>query len=242
MKRTQLELGGKNALIICPDADLDAAIEGAVKGMNLGWTAGQSCGSTSRILAHSSVHDAVVAGIETAFSAVRLGDPLSQDTEMGSLSTASQFQRVTDYIASAKQQGAAIRGGAEPQSDARSADKAGFFVKPTLLVDVTPDMTVAREEVFGPVLSVTTFEDEAEAVALANGTDYGLAAAIFTRDLSRAHRMVRDIKAGVVHVNCYGGPDITVPLSGMKQSGNGSDKSLHALDKFTDLKTAWIAL
>ena len=240
MKRTQLELGGKNALIICPDADLDAAIEGAVKGMNLGWTAGQSCGSTSRILAHSSVHDAVVAGIETAFSAVRLGDPLSQDTEMGSLSTASQFQRVTDYIASAKQQGAAIRAGAEPQSDARSADKAGFFVKPTLLVDVTPDMTVAREEVFGPVLSILKWDDEDEMIDIANGLDVGLTASIWTESLDTAMRLTGKIQAGYVWVNDSSDHYLGAPFGGMKSSGQGREECLEELLAYTEAKTVTI--
>ena len=154
------------------------------------------------------------------------------------LNNAGQLARIAQHVDDAASQGADILTGGHQML----AESGGYYYAPTILDKVDRDSSIFQSEVFGPVLSVTTFEDEAEAVALANGTDYGLAAAIFTRDLSRAHRMVREIKAGVVHVNCYGGPDITVPLSGMKQSGNGSDKSLHALDKFTDLKTAWIAL
>ena len=115
-------------------------------------------------------------------------------------------------------------------------------MSPTIFGDVTPDMTLAREEVFGPVLGVMSFEDEAEAIHMANDSNYGLAAAVWTGNLSRAHRMIRAVNAGVVHVNTYGGPDVTVPLGGVKQSGNGVDKSMHALEKYTDLKTAWIQL
>ena len=120
-------------------------------------------------------------------------------------------------------------------------ETGGFYMQPTVF-EISPDMTLAREEVFGPILSIIPFDTEADAVAIANGTDYGLASAVWTSNLSRAHRMVRAIRAGVVHVNTYGGADGTVPLGGVKQSGNGHDKSLHALDKYTDLKTAWIQL
>jgi betaine-aldehyde dehydrogenase len=243
MKRTQLELGGKNALIICPDADLDAAINGAVKGMNLGWTAGQSCGSTSRILVHSSVYDAVVEGIEAAFSAVKLGDPLSQDTEMGSLSTASQFQRVTDYIASAKQQGATIRVGAAPDhddNDTSSAHKDGFFVKPTLLVDVTSDMTIAREEVFGPVLSILQWDDEDEMIDIANGLDVGLTASIWTESLDTAMRLTGKIQAGYVWVNDSSDHYLGAPFGGMKSSGQGREECLEELLAYTEAKTVTI--
>lgn len=243
MKRTQLELGGKNALIICPDADLDAAINGAVKGMNLGWTAGQSCGSTSRILVHSSVYDAVVEGIEAAFSAVKLGDPLSQDTEMGSLSTASQFQRVTDYIASAKQQGATIRVGVAPDhddNDTSSAHKDGFFVKPTLLVDVTSDMTIAREEVFGPVLSILQWDDEDEMIDIANGLDVGLTASIWTESLDTAMRLTGKIQAGYVWVNDSSDHYLGAPFGGMKSSGQGREECLEELLAYTEAKTVTI--
>jgi gamma-glutamyl-gamma-aminobutyraldehyde dehydrogenase len=120
-------------------------------------------------------------------------------------------------------------------------DTGGFYMEPTVF-DVTPGMTLAREEVFGPILSIIPFDTEEEALAIANGTDYGLASAVWTSNLSRAHRMVRGIRAGVVHVNTYGGADNTVPLGGVRQSGNGHDKSLHALEKYLDLKTAWIQL
>ena len=138
----------------------------------------------------------------------------------------------------AREQGARWRVGGEVIAPVAG----GFYMAPALFDGVTPDMTLAREEVFGPVLAVLPFDDEAQAVRLANDSTYGLASAVWTGSLSRAHRMVRAIKAGVVHVNTYGGPDITVPLGGVRQSGNGHDKSMHAMDKYLDLKTAWIQL
>ena len=153
------------------------------------------------------------------------------DTQAGAINNAEQLARIAGHVDAARAEGADVVTGGEVIHE----DSGGYYA-PTILDGIGPGSGVFQNEVFGPVLSVTGFSDEAEAAALANATDYGLAAAVFTRDLSRAHRMVRAIKAGVVHVNCYGGPDITVPITGLKQSGNGSDKSLYALDKFTDLK------
>ena len=236
MKRTQLELGGKNALIICPDADLDAAIDGAVKGMNLGWTAGQSCGSTSRILAHSSVYDSVVEGLDKAFSSVRLGDPLSENTEMGSLSTKAQFNRVTEYIAGAKTEGATVHAGS--QSDV--ANQNGYFVRPTLLTEVTPEMTVAREEVFGPVLCVLRWENESEMLEIANGLDVGLTASIWTESIDTAMRLSSKIQAGYVWVNDSSDHYMGAPFGGVKNSGQGREECLDELLAYTEVKTVTI--
>ena len=151
-----------------------------------------------------------------------------------------QRDRVLSYINIAKQEGTrCVLGGEVPEK--RDVGN-GWFVKPTIFADVNNQRRIAQEEVFGPVLSVMPFESEEEAVQIANSTDYGLAAGVWTSDLSRAHRMLRRIQSGVVHINCYGGADITVPLGGLKQSGNGHDKSMHALDKFTAIKTGWISL
>ena len=169
---------------------------------------------------------------------MKLGDPLDLGTEAGAVSSETQLLKDLDFISGASREGARLLTG----GTRILAETGGYFLKPTIFADVTPDMTIAREEVFGPVLSVLPFRDEAEAVAIANSTPYGLASAVWTADLSRAHRMIRAVKAGVVHVNTYGGADNTVPLGGMRQSGNGHDKSLHALDKYTELKTAWIQL
>jgi acyl-CoA reductase-like NAD-dependent aldehyde dehydrogenase len=157
---------------------------------------------------------------------------------MGAIVDAQQMQRVLGYIDVAREDGARLALGG---SQARR-ESGGCYVEPTVFDAVKPTMRIAREEVFGPVLATLTFRDEAEAVAIANDTSYGLAAAVWTQDLSTAHRMARAIRAGVVYVNCYDADDITVPFGGFRQSGFGRDKSLHAFDKFTELKTTWIDL
>jgi acyl-CoA reductase-like NAD-dependent aldehyde dehydrogenase len=166
------------------------------------------------------------------------GDPLDPATRMGAIVDAQQMQRVLGYIDVAREDGARLALGG---SQARR-ESGGCYVEPTVFDAVKPTMRIAREEVFGPVLATLTFRDEAEAVAIANDTSYGLAAAVWTQDLSTAHRMARAIRAGVVYVNCYDADDITVPFGGFRQSGFGRDKSLHAFDKFTELKTTWIDL
>ena len=236
-KACYLELGGKSPNLVFADAgDMEAAADATIGGIFR--NAGQVCVAGSRLMVEQSVKADFIGLLNDRLAGFRTGDPLQLETQAGAINNAGQLARIAQHVDDAASQGADILTGGHQML----AESGGYYYAPTILDKVDRDSSIFQSEVFGPVLSVTTFEDEAEAVALANGTDYGLAAAIFTRDLSRAHRMVREIKAGVVHVNCYGGPDITVPLSGMKQSGNGSDKSLHALDKFTDLKTAWIAL
>jgi 4-(gamma-glutamylamino)butanal dehydrogenase len=158
-------------------------------------------------------------------------------TEAGAIASEIQLGKDLFYAEQALKEGARLLTGGKRILE----ETGGFYMQPTVFA-VTPDMTLAREEVFGPILSIIPFETEDEALQIANGSDYGLASAVWTSNLSRAHRMVRGIHAGVVHVNTYGGSDLTVPLGGVKQSGNGHDKSLHALDKYTDLKTAWIQL
>ena len=237
LKACYLELGGKSPNLVFADAgDMEAAADATIGGIFR--NAGQVCVAGSRLMVEQSVKADFIGLLNDRLAGFRTGDPLQLETQAGAINNAGQLARIAQHVDDAASQGADILTGGHQML----AESGGYYYAPTILDKVDRDSSIFQSEVFGPVLSVTTFEDEAEAVALANGTDYGLAAAIFTRDLSRAHRMVREIKAGVVHVNCYGGPDITVPLSGMKQSGNGSDKSLHALDKFTDLKTAWIAL
>jgi 4-(gamma-glutamylamino)butanal dehydrogenase len=169
---------------------------------------------------------------------LRVGDPLDLRSDIGAVSSARQLQRSVQAVAQACREGARLRTGGR----AIAPVPGGSYMSPAVFDGVTPAMALAREEVFGPLLAVLPFDDEADAVRLANDTPYGLASAVWTGNLSRAHRMVRAIKAGVVHVNTYGGPDITVPLGGMRESGNGHDKSLHALDQYLNLKTAWIQL
>ena len=166
-----------------------------------------------------------------------MGDPLLLSTESGAISSEVQLEKNLGFAGQALAEGANLRTGGVRILE----ETGGFYMQPTVF-DVTQAMTLAREEVFGPILAIIPFDDEADAVRIANATPYGLASAVWTGNLSRAHRMVRQIKAGVVHVNTYGGADNTVPLGGVRQSGNGHDKSLHALDKYQDLKTAWIQL
>ncbi len=236
LKRTQLELGGKNALVICEDADVDAAIAGAIKGMNLGWTAGQSCGSTSRLLVHDAHFDRVVAGVAAAFDAVRLGDPLSEETEMGALSTRAQYDKTRGFIARAERAGARIAAGGLDTG----MPGEGFFVRPTLICDVGPDAEIARDEVFGPVLTVLRWRDEAEMLDIVNGLDLGLTASIWTRDLDRALRLTRRIEAGYVWVNDASDHYLGAPFGGVKQSGLGREECLEEMLAYTEAKTVTI--
>lgn len=237
LKRVYLELGGKSPNIVFADApDLGAAAKTAAFGIFR--NSGQVCVAGSRLLVERSIHDEFVEKVSTIAAEMKVGDPLDLATQAGAINSLGQLEKNLSFVAQALAEGATVStgGGRVLQNT------GGFYMAPTVLDAVAPHMEVAREEVFGPVLAVLPFDDEAEAVRLANSTAYGLASAVWTANLSRAHRLVRAVKAGVVHVNTYGGADITVPLGGVKQSGNGYDKSLHALDKYTDFKTAWIAL
>jgi gamma-glutamyl-gamma-aminobutyraldehyde dehydrogenase len=237
LKRVYLELGGKSPNIVFADApDLDEAAQVSAAGIFR--NAGQVCIAGSRLLVERSVHDAFVEKLAAHAAALRVGDPLDPATGAGALNSEAQLARSLGFVDEARAQGRRIVTG----GDRILAETGGYYIAPTVVADVRPDDRLAREEVFGPVLAVTPFDTEDEAIALANGTDYGLAAAVWTGNLGRAHRMVRRLRAGLVHVNTYGGSDLTVPLGGVKQSGNGHDKSLHAFDKYLDLKTAWIKL
>lgn len=236
LKRVYLELGGKSPNIVFADApDLEKAAQVAAHGIFR--NAGQVCIAGSRLLVEASIAESFAARVAGIAAGMRVGDPLDLRTEAGAVNSAAQLARNLGFVDRARAEGARVlTGGAQVLQET-----GGWFMAPTVL-ETAPEMEVARAEVFGPVLSVIPFASEDEAVKIANGTDYGLAAAVWTADLSRAHRMVRRIRAGLVHVNTYGGSDLTVPLGGHGQSGNGHDKSPHALDKFTNLKSAWIQL
>jgi gamma-glutamyl-gamma-aminobutyraldehyde dehydrogenase len=237
LKRVYLELGGKSPNVVFADAP-DLAAAAKVAATAIFRNAGQVCVAGSRLLVEESVHDDFVAEVAKAAAAMRVGNPLELATEVGAVNSERQLEANLGFVAdAAREGGAVVTGGGRVREET-----GGWYMAPTVVSGVRPEHRLFREEVFGPVLAVTPFRDEAEALRLANGTDYGLAAGVWTANLSRAHRMVRGIRAGVVHVNAYGGADVTVPLGGVKQSGNGHDKSLHALDKYVDLKTAWIQL
>ncbi|MFZ8964162.1 MAG: aldehyde dehydrogenase [Steroidobacteraceae bacterium] len=237
MKRVWLECGGKSPNIVFADApDLDRVAEAAAAGIF--FNQGEMCSAASRLVVHESVREALLEKICALGAAYRPGDPLDPATRLGALVDDQQLRTVTGYIDSAREEGARLCLG----GDQVRRESGGYFVEPTVFDGVGPAMRVAQEEIFGPVLSVLSFRDEAEALAIANGVMYGLAAAVWTRDLATAHRMSRRIRAGTVYVNCYDADDITVPFGGFKQSGNGRDKSLHALDKYTELKTTWMDL
>jgi gamma-glutamyl-gamma-aminobutyraldehyde dehydrogenase len=237
LKRVYLELGGKSPNIVFDDAP-DLAQAAKVSAMGIFRNSGQVCVAGSRLLVQRSVHDAFVTRLQNIAASLRVGDPLDVTMDIGAVSSVRQLARNQSMLARAQEQGARLRTGGQVIAPV----PGGQYMSPAVLDAVQPEMDIARQEVFGPVLAVMPFDDEAQAVRLANGTEYGLAAGVWTGSLSRAHRMVRAIKAGLVHVNTYGGPDITVPLGGVRQSGNGHDKSMHALDKYLDLKTAWIQL
>ncbi|MFF7560632.1 aldehyde dehydrogenase [Streptomyces pseudovenezuelae] len=237
LKRVWLELGGKSPNIILPDApDLEQAAATAAWGIF--FNQGEMCTAPSRLLVHSSIAEQVTEAVVARARELRVGDPLDPATDMGALVTEAHLSRVEDHIATGLDEGARLRAG----GGRTLAGLGGSFLEPTVFDRVGPGMRLAREEIFGPVLSVLTFDDLDEAVRLANATEYGLAAALWTSDLSTAHKVSRALRAGTVWVNCYEEGDLTVPFGGMKQSGNGRDKSAHALEKYTELKTTWIQL
>lgn len=237
LKRVFLELGGKSPNIVFDNvADLGKAVKTSASGIFR--NSGQVCVAGSRLIVQAGVYDEFVDRLASTAEKFRIGNPLSLDTDIGAVSSADQLAKDLAYVETAKAEGGVVRSGGQQLH----AESGGFYMAPTIVEGITPEMTLSREEVFGPVLAVTRFETQDEAIALANSTDFGLASAVWTGSLATAHTMVRAIRAGVVHVNTYGGADMTVPLGGFKQSGFGRDKSLHALEKYTDLKTAWIDL
>ncbi len=240
MKHTLLELGGKNAMIIYPDADFDRAVAGAVRGMNFTWC-GQSCGSTSRLFIHESLHDRFVqALVERVGLDHRPGIATDPRTTMGALASKAQYQRTLDYIAVALDEGATLACGGKHPDDPVLRD--GYFVEPTIFTGVRPDMRIAQEEVFGPVLSVLKWNDEKELLQAVNGVDFGLTASIWTRDLVTAHRTASHVEAGYIWINDCSSHFIGAPFGGYKRSGKGREESRDELFEFTQIKNINVSM
>jgi aldehyde dehydrogenase (NAD+) len=233
-KRVTLELGGKSPNIVFADADLDAAVEGAMVGLFL--NQGQCCCAGSRLLVEDKVYDQMVERLAAKTSARKLGDPLDPTTEQGPQVDKTQFDRVMGYIEKGKAEGARCVTGGE------RFGKIGYFVKPTIFADVTDKMTIATEEIFGPVMQVMRFKNIDEVVERANATQYGLAAAVWTRDIGKAHAIADRVRAGTVWVNCYDVFDAAAPFGGFKASGIGRELGEKALDNYLESKTVTVSL
>jgi aldehyde dehydrogenase (NAD+) len=231
-----LELGGKSPNIIFDDADLEAAIGGAISGIFA--ASGQTCIAGSRLLLQDTIHDRVMERLLDIAGNARLGDPMAPDTNISPVATEAQHRKIMDYIAIAKAEGArCVLGGRA----AFPEESGGHFVEPTIFADVRNDMRIAQEEVFGPVLSVIRFRDEAEAVAIANDVLYGLAAGVWTNDLNRALYMADRLQAGTVWVNTYRSTSYTTPFGGYKRSGLGRENGKDAILEYLQPKSVWLA-
>ncbi len=238
LKPLSLELGGKSPNIIFPDANLERAMKAAFWGIYA--NKGEVCSAGSRLLVHESIYDQFVNQLAERARKMKLGNPLDPATEMGSQISQAQLDRIMNYIQSGREEGARLVCGGERDTE---GDKAkGFFVKPTIFADVKPQMKIAQEEIFGPVLAALRFREVEEAAEIANSTIYGLVSAVWTRDIGVAHRVAQQIKAGSVWINAYNCFDSSSPFGGYKQSGFGREMGPHALESYTQVKSVWVSL
>jgi betaine-aldehyde dehydrogenase len=240
LKKISLELGGKNALVACDDADPAEVADGIVRGMNFKSVTSQSCNSTSRAYVHEKIYEAVLPEVVKIVSRIKIGLPTSPDTEMGCLSSKAQFDKTMGYIKIAKDEGARLLYGGGPPADSRLAK--GFFVEPTVFADVTDDMRIAREEVFGPVLSILKWRDDEDVISRVNAVDVGLTASIWTKNIDRAHRFASRIQAGYMWINDASVHYLGLPFGGYKQSGIGKEESFEELLECTQVKNVNIRL
>lgn len=236
MKAVTMELGGKSPLIVFEDADLENAIGGAMLG-NF-YSTGQVCSNGTRVFVHESLTERFVKRIVERTRAIQIGDPLDLSTQMGPMASLAQRDKVLDYIAKGKSEGATlVCGGGVP---ALQGLEQGAYIEPTIFTNVTDDMTIAREEIFGPVMSILTFRDEDEVIARANDTEFGLAAGVFTADNARGHRVIAALKAGTCWINAYNLTPVEVPFGGYKNSGIGRENGLAALSHYSQIKTVYV--
>jgi aldehyde dehydrogenase (NAD+) len=233
---TTLELGGKGANVVCSDADLSRAIPGVLAGIFA--ASGQTCVAGSRLLIHRSLHDEVVEVLAGRAETVRCGDPLQMETEMGPVAHRGQRESILGFIDRARDDGAELVAGGRDATERIG----GLFIAPTIFTGVRPDAELAREEVFGPVLAVIAFDDDDEAVAIANSTDYGLASGVWTESLRRGHRIARELRSGTVWVNTYRSSAAQAPFGGMKRSGYGRERGLEAISEYVQVKNTMIEL
>jgi aldehyde dehydrogenase (NAD+) len=234
LKRISLELGGKSPNIVFADSDIDSAVNGAITGIF--FNQGEVCCAGSRLFLENSIHDEFVDKLSNKASSMRVGNPEDADTQMGAQVSKEQFDKILGYIDSGKQEGARLVTGGE-----RCGNK-GYFIKPTIFDEVDNKMKIAKEEIFGPVVSAIKFNDVADVVKRSNNSIYGLAAAVWTKDIKKAHRLARDLKAGTVWINTYNTFDAASPFGGFKQSGFGRELGVHALELYTQVKSVWVNL
>jgi betaine-aldehyde dehydrogenase len=238
LKHVTLELGGKSPLIICEDAKLDNAVSGAL--LANFYSAGEVCSNGTRVFVHRSVHAAFIDKLKARVSAMRIGNPLDPDTQVGSLISEQHMEKVLRYIARGKAEGARVVIGGHRVTTGDLAN--GFFVAPTVFAECHDDMAIAREEIFGPVMTVLTFDDEEEVIARANATEFGLSAGVFTNDLTRGHRMIAQLQAGTCWINHYNITPVEMPFGGMKMSGLGRENGRAAIEHYTQLKSVYVAM